>query len=235
MGGVPPFARYTPTMPNEGTETTSLLGKLWHSLATRSPFQLLLMTPIVTVPLSALLLFTLGAEVDADALGLAEKEWTRSGRGIDRTHYFYFDFWRTWLLLMGPGVLNLLVAPWLFRDFTYARVAGALALTLALLRTFVVPLASIAWFSASVIGDAGLLIRVPIGVGTLSGISPSPVLATIRLLTTAWTAGLAMWLLTLGVWLAFAPLMERFLPHLAPRQRLPGEPTSWGGYLGRRR
>ena len=220
-------------MPEESAEPTSMIGKAWRGMGAYSPFQLTLATPVVTLPLTALLLFTFGGEVDASALGLVEKEWTRSPGRIDRTHYFYFDFWSTCLLMTGPGVLNLLVARWLLHDLPYVRGAAALALTLALLRTFLVPLASIVWLSASVVGDAGLLVRVPINEG--GGYAPSSLQATLRLLTTAWTNGLGMWALTLGVWLAYEPLMERFLPNLAPpHDRTPDEPRRWTGFLTRR-
>ena len=210
-----------------------MIGKAWRWMGAYSPFQLILVTPVVTLPLCAVLLFAFGGEVDASALGLIEKEWTRSAGRIDRTHYFYFDLWTTWLLLTGPGVLNLLVARWLFHDLPYVRGAAALALTLALLRTFVVPLASIVWLSASVIGDGGLLIRVPINEG--AGFAPSPLQATVSLMTTAWTSGLGMWLLTLGVWLAYEPLLARFLPNVVPPDdRQLGEPRRWTGFLTRR-
>ncbi len=198
-----------------------------------SPLQLLLVTPLVTAPLSALLLFTVGGEVDAGALGLVEKEWTRTPGRIDRTHYFYFDFWITLLLLSGPGVLNLLVFRWLLHDLPYVRGAAALGLTLALLRTFVVPLGSIVWLLASVVTEAGLLIRVPINEG--GGFAPSPLQATFSLLTTSWTSGLGMWLLTLGLWLAYEPFMDRFLPGvLPPHERNPSETSRWMGWLDRR-
>ena len=211
-----------------------MIGKAWRGMGAYSPFQLILVTPVVTLPLSVLLLFTVGGVVNASALGLVEVEWTRDAGRLDRTHYFYFDFWVAWLLLTVPGVVNLLVARWLVHDLPYVRGAAVLALTLALLRTFVVPLASIVWLSASVIGDGGLLIRVPINEG--AGFAPSSLQATVLLMTTAWTGGLGMWLLTLGVWLAYAPLMERFLPNVTPpHDRHPDEPPPWGAFLGRRR
>ena len=222
-------------MPGGDAELSATLPeRLWDRLRGWSPLQPILVTPVVTLPLSALLIFTVGGEVDASALGLVEVEWTRDAGRLDRTHYFYFDFWVTWLLLTAPGVVNLLVARWLFHELTYVRLAAGISLVLALLRTFVVPLASILWLSASVIGDAGLLIRVPINEGGSTS-DPSAVLATLRLLTTAWTGGLGMWLVTLAVWQAYEPLMARFLPRVKPPlERRPGEPTNWSGFLRRR-
>ena len=197
-----------------------------------SPLQLLLVTPLLTAPLTALLMFTVSGEVDAGSLGLIEKEWTRTPGRIDRTHYFYFDFWMTLLILSGPGLLNLLVVRWLFHDLPYVRGAAALSLTLALLRTFVVPLGSIVWLLANVVTDAGLLIRVPINEG--GGFAPSSLQATFSLLATSWTSGLGMWLVTLGVWLAYDPLMERFLPNVSPQhERSPAEAKRWTGFLNR--
>ena len=219
-------------MSDDGAETTSTIGKLWSRLGARSPLELIMLTPVVTLPLSALLIFTVGGALDVSALGLVEKEWTRDAGRLDRTHYFYFDFWVTWLLLTGPGVVNLLVARWLFHELTYVRLAAGISLVLALLRTFVVPLASIVWLSASVIGDAGLLIRIPIGEqGDPS--RPTALLATLRLLTTAWTGGLGMWLVTVALLYSYEPLMARFWPSLQP-PREPDEPRTWGRLPGRR-
>ena len=65
--------------------------------------------------------------------------------------------------------------------------------------------------------------------------SPSPGLARIRILTTAWFGGIAMWVLTLAVWQFYEPLMARFRPDLTPpRARRPDEPRSWGGFYRRR-
>lgn len=214
-------------------EAHGRFGRVWRWMGTYSPFQLLLVTPLLTAPLSALLMFTVGGEVDASSLGLIEKEWTRTPGRIDRTHYFYFDFWIILALLSGPGLLNLLVVRWLLHDLPYVRGAAALSLTLALLRTLVVPLGSVVWLVANVVTDAGLLIRVPINEG--GGFAPSSLQATFSLLTTSWTSGLGMWLVTLGVWLAYEPLMERFLPHvLPPHERSPAEATRWAGFLKRR-
>ena len=45
-----------------------------------------------------------------------------------------------------------------------------------------------------------------------------------------------MWLVTVGLWLAYEPLMERFLPNvMPPHDRHPDEATRWGGFLSRRR
>ena len=198
-----------------------------------SPFQLLLVTPLVTAPLTALLMFTVGGEVDAGALGLIEKEWTRTPGRIDRTHYFYYDFWVILLLLSGAGVLNLLVLRWLFHPLPYVRGAAALSLILALLRTLVVPLGSIVWQVANIVTETGLLIRVPINEG--GGFAPSSLQATFSLLTTSWTSGLGMWLVTLGLWLAYEPFMERFLPNvLPPHARSSAEPSRWSGFFNRR-
>ena len=204
---------------------------VWRRLRARSPFVLLLLTPIVTLPVAGVLIFTLSGDVDAEALGLVEVEWTRDDGRLDRTHYYYFDFWRTWLLLTVPGVINLLVAWWLFHRLTYVRLAAGLGLLLALLRTFVVPVAAITWLTADVIGDAGLLLQFPLGESGLGGSSPSRAVAKSNLLTTAWMGGLGMWLVTFGLWRGYEPLMARFWPALEPpRERVEGEPRRWTGF-----
>lgn len=206
----------------------------WRRMAARSPLELLLVTPLVTLPLSALLVFTVGGEIDAAALGLVEVEWTRDDGRLDRKHYFYFDFWLTWVLLTAPGIVNLVVVWWLRHELVYVRGAAVMALALALLRTFVVPVAAMVWLTAEVIDEGGLLLLIPIGeAGDPSG--PSPLFATLSLLTTAWTGGLGMWLVTLGVWQAYEPLMARFLPNVPPpRDRFPDEPRRWTGFARRR-
>lgn len=208
-------------------------------LINRSPFQVLLITPILTLPLSAILLFAFAGELDARVLGLAEREYRSLIRGDPGTSvdFFYFDFWVVWLVLMLPGVVNLAPALWFLRRLAYVRVGAALALLVGALRSFLVPVLAIAIGSAEVIGDPKLVLQVPLEE---SGLVLNPTgeladVARIRMLTTAWVAGLVMWLATFGLYHGFEPLMARFLPGLRPiRKRQAGEPRSWGGFLDRR-
>lgn len=210
-----------------------MMGRLAREWRSRSPFQWLLITPIFALPVSALLVFTVGGALDGQALGLVEVEWTREGGRLDRTHYFYFDFWLTWGLLTAPGAVNLAVVRWLSHELTYVRITAVLAVVLALLRTFVAPVASILWLSGDVIGEAGTLLRIPVSEARTSS-EPAPAFAAWSLLLTAWMGGLGMWVLTLGIWQAYAPLMDRFFPHLAPpREAFQGEEGRWGGFFRR--
>ena len=199
----------------------------------RSPFPFLLVTPVVTLPLTALLILTLGGDVDGGALGLVEVEWVRESGRLDRVHYFYLDFWRTWALLTAPGIVNLLVVWWLTDRLTYARIAAGLALVLAVLRTFVVPVAATLWLNADLIDGAGPLLRIPIadeGDPTW----PSPTQAKLGLLTTVWIGGLGMWLITLALWQAYEPVMARFFPRLEPpREQGEEEQRRWSGFARR--
>lgn len=217
-------------------DETDVIGSAWRWMGGWSPLQWLLATPVVTLPLSALLVFTVGGDLGGESLGLVEMEWTKSAGQLDRTHYFYYDFWLTWGLLAAPGAANLLVARWLFHELTYVRLAGGIGLVLALLRTFIVPVVSMVWVSADVIGhDTGPLIVVPVGEAGRHS-DPSPLEATFTLLFTAWTAGLGMWLLTFAFWQGYEPLMARFFPALAPpRERSEGGQRSWSGYFGKGR
>ncbi|HCV00751.1 MAG TPA: hypothetical protein DGL25_06065 [Dehalococcoidia bacterium] len=211
-----------------------MIGNIRQQWAERSPFTWILATPLVTLPLSGLLLFTVGGTVDAEALGLTEQEWVKVGERLDRVNYFHFDFWSTCGLLLGPGLLNLVVALWVFHPLTYVRTASLLALLLALLRTFVVPLAAILLSPTDLLSSEGLIIRVPIEESGLRS-DPSSELAIFRLLGVAWAGGLAMWIVTAVAWKAYEPLMARFQPHLTPpRERHTGEPSKWGGFLSRR-
>lgn len=211
-----------------------MIGRLAREWRSRSPFQWLLITPVFALPVSALLVFTVGGALDGQALGLVEVEWTREDGRLDRTHYFYFDFWLTWGLLTAPGAVNLAVVRWLSHELTYVRIAAVLAVVLALLRTFVAPVASILWLTGDVISEAGTLLRIPVSEARTSS-DPSPAFATWSLLITAWMGGLGMWVLTLGIWQAYAPLMDRFFPHLAPpREEFQGETGRWGRFFGRR-
>ena len=73
-----------------------MIGRLAREWRSRSPFQWLLITPLFALPVSALLVFTVGGALDGQALGLVEVEWVRESGRLDRVHYFYFDFWLTW-------------------------------------------------------------------------------------------------------------------------------------------
>ncbi len=211
----------------------TVAGRLLRAWRQDSPFSLLLATPVLTLPLAALLIFTVGGEVDAEALGLVETEWLKQDRRLDRFHYFYFDFWQTWALLTAPGIVNLLVVWWLRYDLAYVRISVALGLVLALLRTLVVPLAATLWVTGDLIDVEGLILRIPIAEeGDPSW--PSPTQARLSMLITAWIGGLGMWLVTAGLWWAYEPLMARFFPRIKPPwERGAEEGRRWSGFARR--
>lgn len=203
----------------------------------RSPFLWIIVAPVVTLPLSALLLFTLGGEHNAEALGLPPGDLCRFENHIAQTCFYYFDFWRTWLLLAIPGVFNLLVVLWLLQRNGYVRFAAIVALVLALLRTFIVPVATVVVSQFDVINMGDLLLRVEIlATGAIGDVtSPSEGIAIRRLLTAAWIGGAVMWGLTVVVWQAYEPLMARFWRSLdPPGGPRPDAPPRWTGFLGRR-
>ncbi len=211
-----------------------MIGSLLRRLGSQSPFEWLLVTPVVTLPLSAVLIFTVGGVLDAQALGLTEVEWVKESGRLDRVHYFYFDFWLTWAVLTAPGVVNLLVAWWLRHDLIYVRIAAGLAVALGLLRMFVVPMASVLWLTGDLMSEDGLILRIPVGeAGAASG--PSPSFATLSVLITAWMGGFGMWVVTLGVWQGYGRLMERLFPGVAPpREEFQGDEGRWGGFFRKR-
>ena len=85
--------------------------------------------------------------------------------------------------------------------------------------------------------EAGLVYQMKVEErGMLADLSSHvPTIAKLRLLTTIWLGGFAMWLVSYGAWRAYEPLMARFWPEIEPpRKRQPGEPRSWGGAFDRR-
>ena len=209
------------------------VGRLRRGWRQDSPFSLLLVTPVLTLPLAALLIFTVGGEVDAAALGLVEAEWVKEGLRLDRFRYFYFDFWQTWALLTAPGIVNLGVVWWFRYHLAYVRISTGLALVLALLRTFIVPLAATLWVTGDLIDVEGLILRIPIaeeGDPTW----PSPTQARLSMLITAWMGGMGMWVVTAAVWWGYEPLMARFFPRIKPPwERGAEEPGRWSGFARR--
>ena len=203
----------------------------------QSPLLYVLVTPVITLPLSALLLFTVGGEHDANALGLPAGDLCRFQGHIAQTCFYYFDFWRTGLLLAAPGALNLLVALWLLDRNGYVRVAAAVALVLAVVRTLVVPLATVAVSQFDVINVGGLLLRVEVeATGMFIDVtSPSEGVAIRRLLTAAWAGGAVLWGVTAVLWCAYEPLMAQFWRSLDPPSGpRPDAPPRWTGFLRRR-
>ena len=203
-------------------------------MSRRSPFLWLVLTPLVTAPLSAVLIFAFAEELDAHSLGLPT---TRMEANLAATLYYY-DFWPTWLLLTLAGLPNLLVAVWFFQPSRYVRVAAGAALVVAILRTFVVLLVFFATAQTNVIAhDGGLLLRIALEAkGWLSGLGDhTPEYAKLRMLFTLWFYGIYTWVACVALWRLFNLLMDRFLPHLEPPQRRqPGEPRRWGSFLERR-
>ena len=212
--------------------------RAWRRIRTSSPLSWILVTPVVTLPLSALLLITLGGEHEATALGLPAGDLCKFQGFIAQTCFFYFDFWRTALLLAAPGVLNLAAVLWLLDRNGYVRVAAVVALTLALVRTLIVPMATVVLAQFDVISDGSLLLRLEVeATGAFIDVdSPTEGVAIRRLLTAAWIGGAAAWGVSAVVWQAYEPLMARFWRNLEPPSGpRPGEPKRWTGFMGRRR
>lgn len=211
--------------------------RAWSWVKRRLPFLLITVTPLATAPLAALLLFTAGGEHEAAALGLPEGDLCKFDGFIAQKCFYYFDFSRTWLLLAAPGALNLLAALWFLNHNGYVRVAAVVALTLGLVRTLIVPIATIALSQIDVVSDGGLFLRIEVeATGVITEInSPTEGTAIRRVLTTAWVGGAVFWGVTVAVWRAYEPLMARFWRHLDP----PGgprldAPPRWTGFLKRR-
>ena len=203
----------------------------------RLPFFWISVTPVVTLPLSALLLFTVGGEHEAEALGLPAGDLCKFDGMIAQTCFYYFDYWRTWLLLALPGLVNLLVLLWFLNRNGYVRVAATAALVLGLARSLVIPLAALAVAQFDVIDDGGLWLRVEIAArGMVTDIDPPTVnLAVRQLLFTVWIAGAVMWVLTVALWRAYEPLMARYWRNLdPPGGPRPDQPPRWTGFLSRR-
>lgn len=200
----------------------------------RSPFLWLVLTPLLTAPLSVLLIYGFAEELDAISLGLPT---TRMEANLRATLYYY-DFWPTWLLLTIAGLPNLLVALWFLHRSGYVRVAAGAALVVGALRTFVVLLVFFATSQTNVIShDGELLVRIALEAkGFLSNIGGhTPEHAKMRMLLTLWLYGAYTWAACLALWPLFNLLMDRFLPHLKPpHKRRPGEPRTWGSFLERR-
>lgn len=204
----------------------------------RLPFLWITVSPVATLPLCALLLFTLGGEHTASALGLPAGDLCRFEGHIAQKCFYYLDYWRTWLLFAIPGVVvNLGVLLWLLNRNGYVRVAAVTAFLLALVRSLIIPMAAIAISQFDVVDDMGLWLRVEIAArGLIVDIeSPSTNLAIRQALTAAWAGGAVMWVLTIALWRAYEPLMARFWRSVEPPDGpRPGDPPRWTGFLGRR-
>ncbi len=221
-------------MPDNGAARSR---RILNWIGKRLPFFWISATPVVTLPLSALLLFTVGGEHGATALGLPEDDLCKFQGHIAQRCLYYFDFWRTWLIFAGPGVLNLLAALWFLNRNGYVRVAAAAAFVLGLARSFVIPLAALAVAQFDVIDDGGSWLRVEIAArGMVTDVeAPSENLAIRQLLLTAWAGGAVLWVLTVALWRAYEPLMARYWRNLdPPGGPRPDQPPRWTGFLSRR-
>ncbi len=203
----------------------------------RSPFVWVLVTPVFTLPLSAVLLLTLGGEHEPAALGLPQNELCRFEGLLAQSCFYYFDFWRTWLLLAAPGALNLLVLLWALQRNGYVRLAVVIALVLGLVRSLVVPVAAIAISHFALFSEAGLYFQGEVvaggGVGGVE--APSAERALRQLLTAAWIGGGGAWVVSLVVWQVYEPFMARYWRSLEPPWGpRPEEPKRWTGFLHRR-
>ena len=212
--------------------------RAWTWAKKRLPFLWITVSPVATLPLAALLIFTLGGEHGGTALGLPENDLCKFDGFIAQTCNYYFEFWRVGLLLAIPGILNLGVLLWFLNRNGYVRVAASVALILALVRTLIVPVATISLSDFALVSDGGLYFRMEVAAsGVIGDIDPpSEAVAIRRLLLTAWAGGLIFWVVTIAIWRAYEPVMARFWRHVEP----PGgprldAPPRWTGFLTRRR
>ncbi len=198
-----------------------------------SPLALLVVTPMVTAPLTAVLVFGFARELSARELGLPI--WRNE---LIPATLHYFDFWPTALLLIGPGVLNLLVVLWFFQRNGYMRVAAAIALVLALVRTVGVLFLFFAIAQSDLIfHDGQLLMRIEVERTGFLALEPraSPREALVRLPLMMWLFGAFAWGPSVLAWGLFNLVMDRFLPHMKPPQGRPtGASPNWGGFFERR-
>ena len=211
-----------------------MITRAWRWIGSRSPLALLVVSPVLTAPLTAILVFGFARELSARELGLPV--WRNEM--IPATLH-YFDFWPTALLLIGPGLLNLLVVLWFFQRSGYMRVAASLGLVVALVRTVGVLFVFFAISQSDIIMHEGqVLMRIEVERTGFLALEPraTPREALVRLVLTVWLFGAFAWGPSVLAWGLFNLVMDKFLPHLKPPQgRQLGEPRNWGNYLGRRR
>ena len=214
-------------------ESPGMITRAWRWAGRRSPLALLVVSPILTAPLTAILVFGLARELNARELGLPV--WRNE---LIPATLHYFDFWPTALLLIGPGLVNLLVVLWFFQRNGYLRVAAALGLVVALARTVGVLLVFFAISQSDLIIHEGqLLMRIEVERTGFLALEPraSPREALVRLVLTVWLFGAFAWGPSVLAWGLYNLVMDRFLPHLKPPQtRRPGEPRSWASFFERR-
>jgi len=210
-----------------------VITRVWRWMGRRSPLTVLVVSPILTAPLTAILVFGFARELNARELGLPV--WRNE---LIPATLHYFDFWPTALLLIGPGFLNLLVVLWFFQRNGYLRIAAALGLVVALVRTVGVLLVFFAISQSDLIfHDGQLLMRIEVERTGFLALEPraSPREALVRLVVTVWLFGAFAWGPSVLAWGLYNLVMDRFMPHLKPPEgRRPGEPRSWGGFLGTR-
>lgn len=220
-----------------GTDASADAGGAWRWLRRRLPFFWITVSPLVTAPLGILFLFAFGGEHEAAALGLPEGELCRFRGTLAQACFYYFDVWRTGLLLAAAGAPSLLAGLWLLRRNGYVRVAAALALGLALARTLVVPLATVALSQFELHDAGGLWLRVEVATGGGPGDlePPTATAASWRLLLAVWAGGAVFWTATVALWRGYEPLMARFWRSLTPPGGpRAGAPPRWTGFLGQR-
>ena len=137
------------------------LGRALQWAQVRSPFRWITVTPIVTLPLSAFLVYQFGGEHDPAELGLPPGELCHLV-GVPKRCFVYYDFWRTALLFLLPGSINLLALLWVFSGHSYLRLAAVCAFVVGLLRVSVVPLATIAISQFEIFSADELYLRVEV-------------------------------------------------------------------------
>ncbi len=168
-------------------DSPSWLNKWWR------PFLWIILTPIVTVPLSTILFSVLAGYHEPQEVGLPSKAVPGWLFGEPTYPYEYFELVPTVVAFTLPGLLNLVPLLWALSTKSKVRIAGIVAGLLGLLRLSIPPIVLMLGFDR-VTNAAGTSYFEYDASWTLGYPTPH---------SEIWFFGVLAWLGTLLVWAVF--------------------------------